>query len=288
MSKQSVAAVLQHAQAGRFDQAHELCSSIVDGTPGDINALCLLASILLLKKHYVESERLFREVLAKDPNHVEALNNLGVVQLEYARDLEAAERLFRKVIQLDPVHVKALLNIGNICSSLGRVEDAKAFYVKALSMSPNDGAALNNLGTVYVKKDQLDEAIKCYQRARKLLPNNAEILTNLIVSTYTKKDKETTLHLMDEILALSNPGVALFPVFSFAKRFCLWDKVGKIQGKVVKMVLDGHAILRSLEMMNLDFLASPGISNQALYDIHRITGGEIDKLRTREPYTEHH
>ena len=288
MSKQSVAAVLQHAQAGRFDQAHELCSSIVDGTPGDINVLCLLASILLLKKHYAESERLFREVLAKDPNHVEALNNLGVVQLEYARDLEAAERLFRKVIQLDPVHVKALLNIGNICSSLGQIDDAEAFYVKALSLSPDDGAALNNLGAVYVKKDQVDEAIKCYRKARKLLPNNVEILTNLIVSIYRKGDKDATIRLMDEILALPEPGVALFPVFSFAKRFCLWNKIGKIQDTVVKLVLDGRAILNSLETMNLDFLASPDISNQELYDIHRIAGGEIDKLRKREPYTEHY
>lgn len=288
MSKANVSTVLQHAHAGRFDRAYALCSSIVDDTPGDINALCLLGSILLLKKDYPESERLFRKVLEVDPDHVEALNNLGVAILEHKRDLASAEHLFRKVIQLHPSHVKALLNIGNICSTLGQTEDAKEFYLQALSIDPNDGAILNNLGALYVKSDQPVEAIKYYRKANELLPHNVEILTNLIVSIYRTKDKEATIRLMDEILALSTPGVALFPVFSFAKRFCMWDRVDKVQSKVVKMVLNGQAILNSLEMMNLDFLASPGISNQDLYDIHRITGNEIEKVRARTPYTEHH
>ncbi len=98
MAKQNLLAKAEaHANAGRVKEAKRICHAILNKTPEHIEATFLLSGIMMLEKKFQESEPLLRKVLAAQPNHVSAMNNLGVVYREYYKDLKTAESFFKKV-----------------------------------------------------------------------------------------------------------------------------------------------------------------------------------------------
>ena len=52
-----------------------------------------------------EAERLYREILKVQPEHLDTNNNLGVI-LQHSGKLEEAEKYYRKAIELNPDFVK--------------------------------------------------------------------------------------------------------------------------------------------------------------------------------------
>lgn len=60
-----------------------------------------------------KSADLFREALSIDPSNDQALNDLGVVRLQYGERIDARE-LFRKALRLNPNNVEAMTNLASL------------------------------------------------------------------------------------------------------------------------------------------------------------------------------
>lgn len=128
--------------------------------------------------HRLEAEPIYLAVLEAVPEHIDALNFLGVLAHQEGRS-EEAERLIRRALDLAPDHPDAVNNLGNVLKDTGRLGEAEAAYRRVLELDPEHPGAMNNLGVVLKEQKRLDEAIETLQNLVRLRPNYADAHYNL-------------------------------------------------------------------------------------------------------------
>jgi predicted O-linked N-acetylglucosamine transferase (SPINDLY family) len=124
------------------------------------------------------AEQAYRQILAVEPNHVDALHLLGVIACESNRPEVAVEYIGR-AIRLDGNQAAFHSNLGRALKNQGKLDDAVACYRWALNLQPDNPEAHNNLGNVLREQRKLDEAIACYRRALEVKPDFAGVHYNL-------------------------------------------------------------------------------------------------------------
>jgi protein O-GlcNAc transferase len=131
------------------------------------------------------AEALYRKVLARDPDHAEALHLLGVVAYQYGKigpALQLIERALPALAGLPDAH----LNYGNALRAAGRPKDAAVSFRRAIALKPDYGMAHNNLARVLIDQGEFEAALESARRAVELIPgftgahaNYAEALLGL-------------------------------------------------------------------------------------------------------------
>jgi protein O-GlcNAc transferase len=125
-----------------------------------------------------EAERLYREVLLLNPQHVEAMHNLGLIARDLGRKDEAVD-LIRGALALRPDSPEVHGNLSIALRACGKLDEAIAAARRAVALNPVLPEAHYNLGDVLKDNGQLDEAIACYGRAIALRPTYADAHNNL-------------------------------------------------------------------------------------------------------------
>jgi len=110
------------------------------------------------------------------------------VNIHLAGDLAGAEHLYRELLKRQPDHADALKNLGVIALSHGKPDSAIAFLVRAIALTPDDAAAYSNLGAVYRGKREYGRAVACYRHAIAIDPAFAEAWNNLGVALRRMKE----------------------------------------------------------------------------------------------------
>ncbi|MGF1578543.1 MAG: tetratricopeptide repeat protein [Gemmataceae bacterium] len=126
----------------------------------------------------VAAERHYREALADDPSHPEALHLLGVL-LRQRGELRTAIAYIRQAIGLNPRQPVYHYNLGIILDDLGELGSAEESYRQTLSLQPNHPQALANLGAVLRRSGRPGEAEVCYRGVLGFLDQNPVCLNNL-------------------------------------------------------------------------------------------------------------
>lgn len=277
MHPEQLQAIRTLIHKGDLQQAQAACGRILATCPQDAEARFLLATTLLLDKQYEQCEPHLQQIVAADPRHAGALNNLGLIELEHRRNLEAAKALFLRVVALEPSNINAWLNLGNIAIWQGDDETADRYARAVLDLDPGNEKALNNLGTLAVRKGDAEAAIGFFRQALELAPEHPQILTNLMLLLGGKNERRELYRMMIKVLALANPGIALFPAYSSARALCQWEMIRDLHGRIVELSLSGHAMLRTFQAINISLLATPEIDDDQLFSIHRATGRVIER-----------
>ena len=158
------------------------------------------------------AESLYREVLALEPDHAGALQNLGLIAYKTGHVAAAVtlmvravttggenpELLFnlanakfatgastaavghyRRAIQLEPSFLAALVNLSNTLLQMGDLADADKAARRALALHPASAEAHSNLGQVLLRRFQAGAAVRSMRRALEGAANKSEALTNL-------------------------------------------------------------------------------------------------------------
>ncbi|HEY3899037.1 MAG TPA: tetratricopeptide repeat protein [Chthoniobacter sp.] len=125
-----------------------------------------------------DAEVIYRQILAVQPNHAEALHLLGVIAHQAGRD-EAAVELIGRAIQLGFGTASAYSNLGEACRKLGRLDEAIAAYRRAVQINPALAAAHGNLGSALMEKGEIEPAMAALKSALQLNPDSAEVHGNL-------------------------------------------------------------------------------------------------------------
>ncbi len=198
-------------------------------------------------RRLAEAERLYRDVLADDPRHFDALHLIGVLQYETGRWDAAAQSIraaiavrpdfapayvnlglalqklgkldealvsYDRALSLKPDYANAYVDRGNVLLDLLRFEDAVASYECALALEPGYAQALYNRGIALLELDRADDAIASYDGALKLKPDYAQALYNRAVALQHLRRQE-------EVAATFARLVALDPEFPFAQGMLL-------------------------------------------------------------------
>jgi protein O-GlcNAc transferase len=172
---------VQHHQAGRFSEAEALYRQILAVQPRHADALHFLGVLAhQVGRHDVAAD-LIRQAIEVDPNNPVAHSNLGEAFRATGRFDEAATACLR-AIELKPDFANAHLNIGNARRDAGQIDEAIAAFRRALQLKPDYPEAHNNLGIALRDRGQLEEAIAACRRALELKPDYAEAWNHLGVA----------------------------------------------------------------------------------------------------------
>lgn len=116
----------------------------------------------------------FREVLARNPENIEAMNALGFTLADADRDLPEATRLLRKALAAKPDAAAIMDSWGWLQYRLGHLDEAESYLQRAWASheDPDIGA---HLGEVLWKLGQHRDAREVFAKVRKLDPHNAAL-----------------------------------------------------------------------------------------------------------------
>ncbi len=124
------------------------------------------------------AEALYRKVLQKVPDHVDALHVLGVIAHQRGRHEHAVQLISRALAGL-PGFADGQMNLGNALRAMGRLAEASASYRTAIALKPDLAVARCNLSTLLNMQGAYEEAVENATRAIELMPALVDALVNL-------------------------------------------------------------------------------------------------------------
>ena len=192
------------------------------------------------KNNLQVAEKLYKETLKTNPNHIETIFLLGSLSAQ-TNNFDKAKKFFQKAIQINPNHVNAHNNLGNALKELGEYRKAIGCYEKAIQINPNYAKAHYNLGIVFKELGEQKKAIDCYQKAIQINPNHVNAHNNLgmelkelgeyrkAIGCYEKAIQVNPNH----VEAHNNLGIVLNELGEHQKAISCCEKVIQIQPNYV-------------------------------------------------------
>jgi len=175
---QTLQLALQHHQAGRFPQAEALYRQILAQQPDHPEALHLLGVLAGQVDHMEDAIGLIRRAIALNPTSPVYHTNLAAFLLRQGK-LEESAAAYDEALRLNPNSPEAHASRGNVLLAQRRPDDAIAAYRQALQLKPDYAEAYNNLGNALREKGARAEALAAYQQALRLTPGLAATHSNI-------------------------------------------------------------------------------------------------------------
>src|SRR5438552_17580859 len=82
-----------------------------------------------------EAETIYRQILAQEPNHADALHFLGIIAQQVGRNNVAVD-FFRRAIAANPAVADYHGNLGIALTGLGQLDEAISAYRSAMHLRP--------------------------------------------------------------------------------------------------------------------------------------------------------
>jgi tetratricopeptide (TPR) repeat protein len=172
------AAILQTARElesrGQADEAIASYQKLLTQEPSNLDALTQLGRIQLERGQFEASEKALRRVVTLQPRHSIGLSLLAMVLARTGRGEEAVA-CFEQAVAADPRSELLLLHYADLLGTLGRSADAVAVFDKALAVNANNIIAWNNRGLALEALGRDNEAAESFRRALALRPDTPQI-----------------------------------------------------------------------------------------------------------------
>jgi len=122
------------------------------------------ARVLVRDEQYSDARKLYKEVLAKDDECVEAI--LGIAHLDQlSMRPEEAEEGFRKAVTLAPNNPKVMNIVGEYYASQENYPKAAELFERAIELDPDQKAYHYSLAVVLSKDGRLNESLPHFTQA---------------------------------------------------------------------------------------------------------------------------
>lgn len=178
----NVAAVFAKAlaehQAGRTDAAAAGYRAVLAQDPGHPHALNNMAILLRRSQRLDEALALYRKALARAPDDPAMRSNMGCVLVDLKQDTAASAAL-KTALTLRPDYPDAWFNLGNCLRSLGDKPGAVAACRRAIAVNPLMAEPYARLADFHRDEGALGQAVDHYVAAIKRRPGMLEALNNL-------------------------------------------------------------------------------------------------------------
>ena len=146
-----------------------------DAAMGPITDLLRTALEFQRRGSLTEAVALYRELLAQDPAHVDALHMLGTIEHHFGRSADALA-LFDRALALTPAHAGVLANRAAVELDRGDAEQAAADARAALAADPKHFGAALNLGLALDRLGETAEAARFFRAASQQRADHAGAL----------------------------------------------------------------------------------------------------------------
>jgi protein O-GlcNAc transferase len=206
--EQALQAAVAHHRAGEMDQAEALYRQVLDRDPNQVDALHNLGLLLLATARADEAVDLLGRAVGAKPGLAILHGNLSRALLAVGQT-DRAIASARRAVEIEPANPNAHFNLGNILRRSDQLEGAESAYRRVLEISPKHMAAMNNLGGILGRLGRHDEAIKVLSHAAEVDPKSAETHDNLGKALRDRR-------LLDEAIGAFRTAIALKPEFAEA------------------------------------------------------------------------
>jgi len=126
-----------------------------------------------------EALLLYRQVIAIEPDHVNALTLAGILTCQNG-DYEEGIRLIQSAIAIQPENLDALFNLGTAFESAGQLEDAANTYRNVITLRPDVLDPYKQLAAILDRQEKTLEAEEVICRALIVAPDDAKLFYALI------------------------------------------------------------------------------------------------------------
>jgi protein O-GlcNAc transferase len=200
---QLLAFAFQCRQGGRAGDAESACRQILAVEPDHLEANYLLGALAFEARHFDDAGRWLRRVLELQPNVYEALGMLAVIAQHHYRFAESLVLLDR-ALALGPNDPRLHYNKGVALVELNRFAEAVACFQRTVQLQPDWLEACHNLGNALAKAHRVAEAIDVFRQVLRRQPH--AVITMSYLAVLLQK-----LARNDEAVALFRQAVALKP-----------------------------------------------------------------------------
>jgi tetratricopeptide (TPR) repeat protein len=175
--------VLAYMLENRTDAALQFCKDQLDKHSSN-NKLCAFiyttqATIHLRNKNAEQAKRSYMQAIDNYPEWPTPYLQLARVYSSLGKVDEAIVQ-FEKVHEKNPKHMPALMNLGILYQHKGELEQAKRYYQKCLDVKQDFAPAANNLAWLLVETGgNIDKALSLAQTAKRLRPDDPSISDTL-------------------------------------------------------------------------------------------------------------
>lgn len=203
---------VEYLQSGQFEQAHQICVSLLKNYPRDYTVLNTYGLCLQALKQFKKAEDVFTEAITACPTLATAYVNLAnlsiltgssdtaeyylklavtvasndyLAHLSYAiylfakGDYETALSFYTKSAELNPQTIPTLIQKAFYLQQLEQIPIAIKYFEKSLHFAPQDINLLTHFGGMLINSKQFQRAKKIYKTLLTLEPNKASHWFNL-------------------------------------------------------------------------------------------------------------
>lgn len=163
------------------------------------------ANECLKRKELDKARVLLEELLQEEPEHTNALYNLGMTYTELGNP-EKAVKTLSKLVEAGHDNSNVYVALGYAYSRMGNQNKAKELFLSALELEPDNPYALRNLGGLYAKEADYERAIKHLEKAFELNPGDANTAYGLGMCYFSSGDIVNADHYLRKTMEIAPSG----------------------------------------------------------------------------------
>lgn len=159
---------------GHWKRVERLCRASLDLHPEQERCRHLLGVSLYRQRRPREALETLRSLVAANPSHWQAWNDLGSA----ARALnlwEEAARAYRASLAIHPLQFAPHHNLGNLLHAIDQLDQAAVHYRQAVRLKPDEVGTLVSLAATFRDIEQWGDAEHCLARATELEPRSSGV-----------------------------------------------------------------------------------------------------------------
>lgn len=165
--------------------------------PAEIEPWLDLAQGQIRRRRFAEAERSLREVLARSPEHPQALEWLALARAGQGNADEAIA-ILRRVLALPSgsERAEAEYNLGRLLTVRGLSAEAEEHLARAVELRPTMVSAWYRLGEIRAASGRQDDALACWRRALEIDPAHTDSYLSLGRALLAKGERAEALRFL--------------------------------------------------------------------------------------------
>ena len=159
----------------------------------------------------VEGQKIYLQILEREPTNIKALSNLASIALHNG-NLDEAIALFKTSLIIDSIQPISQYNYGMALQKAKEFENALSAYNAAIKLNPNFVQAYNNRGLTHSELKRHEDALADFSRAFELNPEMDYVLGRFMHTKMHLCDWETIDDLVNKTKkAIGNQQKVIIP-----------------------------------------------------------------------------
>ena len=247
--KKQLSLAVENHKNKKFQTAEKLYKEILSLNENHIEANFNLGTLYTQLKKYDLALPLLMKAKEFNPNNININLNIGNLFLNRG-DFKTSLKYFEKIIQIQPKFVLAHFNRGIIFNNQKKYQEAIICFEKVIQIEPNNINALNVLGIIFQQLGEFKKSLSYLKKSLNIAPNNLRVvntLLNLLSSIHLSNVSENNSFDLVELFVFlfKNDSIDHNTLFNNAKNFIIFEE----NKKKIQQLIDHDESLLSLDVV---------------------------------------